>query len=92
MYKILSVENRKTFEIKLEEFAGPMQLLLDLIEKEELEITKVSLARVTDEYIKHMEAHEVPPEDLADFLMIAARLMYLKSCTILPIEQEIEYD
>lgn len=75
----------------MEEFAGPLQVLLDLIEREEMDITEVSLAKVADEYLVYVEQGEVPTEELADFLVIASRLLYIKSRTILP-DLEIEDD
>jgi segregation and condensation protein A len=67
-------------------FEGPLDLLLQLIEKEELEITDVSLAHVTDEYIRLLaqlaDTHRV--EELADFLVVAAKLILIKSRSLLP--------
>jgi segregation and condensation protein A len=71
--------------IKLEQFEGPLDLLLQLIEQEELDITTVSLAKVTDQYLKHIEQLEhVMPEEVADFLLVASKLIYLKSKYLLP--------
>ncbi len=72
------------FEFKSEAFSGPLHLLLELIEAEELSITEVSLARVADDYLEYVNAQEVPPEELADFLVVASRLLYIKSKAILP--------
>ena len=74
------------YEVKLEKFQGPLDLLLQLIEREELDITEVSLAKVTDQYITHLEQlTEMPPEELADFLVVAAKLLYIKSRMLLPL-------
>lgn len=78
------------FEVALDEFAGPMQLLLELIEKEDLDITKVALAKVTEDYLGYVNSHEVPSHELADFLVVAAKLLYLKSRAILPENPEDE--
>jgi len=72
------------FAVAQEAFSGPLGLLLELIEKQELEITKVSLAKVAEEYLLHLEAHEVPGDELADFLLVASRLIYLKSRELMP--------
>lgn len=73
------------FSFKLEQFEGPLQLLLELIEAEKLEISTVALATVTDAYLQHLHAHpEIPPEELADFLVIASRLLFIKSQILLP--------
>lgn len=70
--------------IKIDQFEGPLHLLLQLVEQEELEISTVSLAQVTDQYIEHVEHTTVPPEELADFLVIAAKLLYIKSRLLIP--------
>jgi len=71
--------------VQLPLFEGPLDLLLQLIEREELEITEISLVAVTDQYVQAMETvEEIGPGSLADFLVIAARLLYLKSRSLLP--------
>ncbi|KKW32160.1 MAG: Segregation and condensation protein A [Candidatus Uhrbacteria bacterium GW2011_GWA2_52_8d] len=80
------------FEVKLETFDGPLHVLLELIQGEELPITEVSLGSVTQKYLEYMNTHDVPPEELADFLVVATKLLLLKSQAILPIEAEPEED
>ncbi len=71
--------------IKIEKFEGPLGLLLQLIEKEELDITQVSLAKIADQYIEYIsEASNINPEEMADFLVVAARLLLIKSKALLP--------
>lgn len=73
------------FRVIQEKFEGPLGLLLDLIEKEKLSISEISLARVTDDYIRYVKALEkVDPEELAEFLVVAAELMLIKSRSLLP--------
>lgn len=73
------------FEIKHEKFEGPLELLLDLIEKEKLSISEISLARVAEEYIAHVRSLEqIDPEQLAEFLVVASQLMLIKSRSLLP--------
>lgn len=73
------------YHIKIEKFEGPLDLLLQLIEDQELPITEVSLAKVTDQYIEYIHsATAINPEEIADFLLIAAKLLYLKSKELLP--------
>ena len=79
-----------SFNVSLDQFAGPMQVLLELIEKEDLDITTVSLSKVTEDYLAYVNAHDVPSHELADFLVVAAKLIYHKSRTILPTEPEEE--
>lgn len=82
------------YEIKTEKFNGPLDLLLKLIEKQKLEITEIALSQVTDQYIQYLEGMENKQADeLADFLVVAARLLLLKSKALLPyLEQEEELD
>jgi len=62
-----------------------MDLLLHLIEREELPITAISLAKVTQQYLDYMAALEqLRPDDIAEFLVMAARLLYIKSSALLP--------
>ena len=72
------------YKVSIEHFEGPLDLLLQLVEQNELEISKISLASVADQFVKYMQAQAVPPEELADFLVIASKLVYLKSQLLLP--------
>ena len=73
------------FILKHEKFEGPFELLLELIEKEKLKISDISLAKVTDEYIAYIKTLErLDPEALAEFLVVAAQLMLIKSRSLLP--------
>lgn len=66
-------------------FAGPLDLLLHLIERQELDISEISLMQVTDDYMQTMQQlEEVEPGALADFLVVASRLIYIKSRALLP--------
>src|SRR3989344_5914455 len=73
------------YSLKLEKFEGPLDLLLQLIERQELNITEVSLAAVTEQYLVYLSEHnDIAHEDLADFLVVAAKLLLLKSRLLLP--------
>jgi len=74
------------YTIKLEQFEGPLDLLLKLIDKEELDITQVSLAKVTEQYIEYVREleSELNPDELADFLVVATKLLLAKSKRLLP--------
>src|SRR5256714_15599593 len=72
-------------------FEGPLELLLALVEREEVDIFKVSLARVTDAYLAEVAAREIAdPGEMAEFLWMAARLLLLKSIRLLPGETPTE--
>ena len=78
------------YQVRLPVFEGPLDLLLHLIEREELDITAVSLAQVTDQYLAYLALMEEPPaEILADFLVVAARLLLIKSRALLPHPSEV---
>src|SRR5512143_2023933 len=73
------------FQVKLPDFEGPLDLLLYLIEREELDITKVSLARVTGAYLEYIHVLEqLQVDQVADFLVVAAKLLLIKSEALLP--------
>jgi segregation and condensation protein A len=73
------------YEVKLEQFQGPFDVLLQLIEDQQLSITDIALAGITEQYIEQLnQVEERYPEELADFLVIAAKLLYLKSRALLP--------
>ena len=74
-----------TYRVTTQQFEGPLGLLLALIEKRELDISQVSLASITEEYVAHLErVQDVAPHELADFLVVASKLLYLKSKALLP--------
>ncbi len=73
------------YQVELEVFSGPLDLLLHLIEQQQLDITTISLARVTDQYLAYLRVIEDRrPDELADFVSIAARLLLIKSRALLP--------
>lgn len=84
------------FKIQLPVFEGPLDLLLYLIEREELDITAVSLVQVTDQYLAYLRSGEqIDAAALAEFIAIGAKLLYLKSKALLPkpvFEDEEEED
>ena|SRR3989344_8294937 len=80
--------------IKIEQFEGPLDLLLNLIEEQKLDITTVSLAKVTEQFLNYVKGlQEKDPTHLASFLVIAAKLLVIKSKALLPnleIDMELE--
>lgn len=79
------LNNTIDYTFQLEGFEGPLDLLLRLIERAELDITSIALAQVTDEYLGHVRAMQTPdPAALSSFLLIAARLLLIKSRALLP--------
>lgn len=73
------------YKVKLEVFEGPLDLLLYLIKKDELDIYDISLERITAQYLEFMEAFKVLDLEVAgEFVVMAANLIYLKSRALLP--------
>lgn len=75
------------YEVKLDKFSGPLEKLLELIEEKQMDITLVNLAKVTGdflEYLKNLDENSKHPSVLADFVVVAARLLLIKSKAILP--------
>lgn len=86
------------YRVKTEQFEGPLSLLLELIEKRKLDITRLSLAKVADDFLIFIERKEnINLANLTDFLMVAAQLILIKSKALLPFfnittEEEGELD
>lgn len=73
------------YRIKTDLYQGPLDLLLDLIEKAELDITVLSLAQVTDQFLEYVRAmKDENPTEVSAFVVIAARLIQIKSAALLP--------
>src|SRR5919199_1528001 len=81
----MTISSDSTYTVRLPDFEGPLDLLLHLIEREELDITRLSLAQVTDQYMQYLNSMQrADVEQLADFLVVAAKLLLLKSRLLLP--------
>ena len=74
------------YNIKIEQFEGPLDLLLQLTEQEKLDITRVSLAQIADQYLQYIsQAENITLQNLADFLSVASKLILIKSKALLPL-------
>ncbi len=74
------------YKVKLEVFEGPLDLLLYLIKKDEVDIYDISLERITAQYLEFMDAFKVLDLEVAgEFVVMAANLIYLKSRALLPV-------
>jgi len=90
MQNVLTLETNK-YEIKIDNFEGPLDLLCHLIEKNKLDIFEVKISDITDQYIDYINAmEEMNLEVTSEFLIMASTLLYLKSKTLLPKETEDE--
>jgi segregation and condensation protein A len=81
------------FTVRLTNFEGPFDLLLQLIGKHQLDVTEIALSRVTDEFIAHLRAlgNELGLDQASEFLVVAATLLDLKAARLLPAA-EVEDD
>jgi segregation and condensation protein A len=75
-----------TYQVKLEVFEGPLDLLLHLIKKEEIDIYNIPVSRITEEYLQYLEMLKMLNLDIAgEFLVMAATLLQIKSRKLLPV-------
>jgi segregation and condensation protein A len=72
------------YTIQTPVYEGPLDLLLQLIEHAELDITAVALAQVTDQFLEYINRMDVPADEISAFLVIAAKLLQIKSEALLP--------
>lgn len=84
-------QNSALYEVKLDVFEGPMDLLLYLIRKDELDIYDIPIARITNNYLGFLgQIHLLDIEQASDFILMAATLMRIKSQMMLPREEGVD--
>jgi segregation and condensation protein A len=77
------------YKVKLEIFEGPLDLLLYLIKRDEIDIYEISIERITRQYLEYLQAFKELNIDVAgEFVVMAANLIYLKSRSLLPADQQ----
>ena len=77
------------YKVKLEIFEGPLDLLLYLIKRDEIDIYEISIERITRQYLEYLQAFKELKIDIAgEFVVMAANLIYLKSRSLLPLDQQ----
>lgn len=83
----------KEYRVSLDNYSGPMDLLLYLIRREEVDIHDVPLARIIDQYVQYVELlQELDPNAAGDFLVLAATLMEIKTRMLLPAPEAVDGD
>lgn len=89
---VLQLDSNSDFNVSLGVFEGPFDLLLNLIGKHELDITQVSLSKVTDEFLSYLAAIEssLELEQASEFLVVAATLIDLKLASLLPSGEVVD--
>src|SRR6516165_1206391 len=81
------------YKVKFEVFEGPLDLLLYLIKKEEVDIYEVNLTRLATEFIEYIETMRLLDLEIAgEFLVMASTLMYIKSRELLPVDQQAQVE
>lgn len=81
------------YEVKLDAFQGPLELLYELVKKNKIEISKISLAKITDQYLEYIDHFQKFDLEMAsEFMVIAAELIELKAGSLLPDSSEKEDD
>lgn len=74
-----------SFNVQTDTFQGPLELLLEMVERRKLFVNDVSLARVADDYVRHIESQQhLPLASTAQFLVVASTLLLIKSRSLLP--------
>lgn len=79
------------YKVQFEVFEGPLDLLLYLVRKQEVDIYEVNLTRIAEQFIEHIEVmRQLDLEVAGEFLVMASTLMFIKSRELLPVEQQVE--
>src|SRR5689334_2987944 len=81
------------YKVKFEVFEGPLDLLLHLIKKEEVDIYEVNLTQLATQFIEYIEVMRMLDLEIAgEFLVMASTLMYIKSRELLPLDQQVQIE
>src|SRR2546422_8865396 len=79
------------YKVQFEVFEGPLDLLLYLVKKEEVDIYEVNLTKIATQFIEYIELmRQLDLEVAGEFLVMASTLMYIKSRELLPVDQQVE--
>src|SRR5687767_8382073 len=81
------------YKVKFEVFEGPLDLLLYLIKKEEVDIYEINLTKIATQFIEYIDLMRQLDLDIAgEFLVMASTLMYIKSKELLPVDQQVQQE
>lgn len=90
MNRILTLETNK-YEIRLDNFEGPLDLLCHLVDKNKMDIHEVNISKITDQYIEYINAmKELNLDITSEFVLMASTLLFIKSKSLLPKQVEDE--
>jgi len=88
-----SAARMSEYKVQFEVFEGPLDLLLYLVKKEEVDIYEVNLTMIATQFIEYVETmRQLDLEIAGEFIVMAATLMYIKSRELLPVDQQVETD
>ena len=83
------MEHNTTPHIQLDKYSGPLDLLLQLIQKQEMDIRNIDICKITRQYLQYLKTVSTPDlEHAGEFITMASLLMYIKSNTLLPLEEK----
>src|SRR4029077_20473518 len=80
-----------SFQVELSEFRGPLDLLLFLVRKHEVQIMEIPIAQITDQFLQYLEVlQQLNVDDVGEFVEMASTLIEIKSRSVLPRAEEVE--
>ena len=90
--KFMISENNSSFKVKIDNYSGPLEVLLDLAKTQKVDLTKISITKLADQFLEYIsESINLNLELAAEFLLMATWLAYLKSKLLLPEDQEEDF-
>ena len=88
---VINIPSENKFDLNIDNYEGPLELLLDLAKSQKVDLMKISIAQLADQYIAFIDKVKKNLEIAADFLVMASWLAYLKSRLLLPEDEDDEF-
>ena len=88
---VINISSENKFDLNIDNYEGPLELLLDLAKSQKVDLMKISIAQLADQYIAFIDKVKKNLEIAADFLVMASWLAYLKSRLLLPEDDDDEF-
>ena len=88
---VINIPSENKFDLNIDNYEGPLELLLDLAKSQKVDLMKISIAQLADQYIAFIDKVKKNLEIAADFLVMASWLAYLKSRLLLPEDDDDEF-
>jgi segregation and condensation protein A len=80
----METDTLSPYSVKIDQFEGPFSVLLSMIEERKLFINDISLSAITEDYINYVNSHDIPPNLISNFILVASTLILIKSKSLLP--------